>query len=91
MTSSNVLQSVDLLLKEFKRREEDGIYKARTGHRDANAPIHSPVEELDLRRRFGLTNFVSQTVSLIYRFRGIDWVDEQPTDGSAETSSGNNC
>jgi len=87
-TSSNILECVDLLLKEFKCRKEDRVYNAGPTYRNPNTPVHPPVKELNLGCRFCLPHLMSETVPLVDGFGGIDGVDKNPTHSSTKAAGG---
>jgi len=89
-TSSNILECIYLLLKEFKCRKEDCVYNAGPTYRNPNASIHPPVKELDLGCWLGLSHLMCEAVPLVNGLGGIDGVDKNPTQSSTEAAGGYN-
>jgi hypothetical protein len=68
------LDAVDALLCEFERGEEDGVDDAGAAHGDAEASVHSRVQELDLGPAL-LVFAAHKAVALVDAFGGVDGED----------------
>jgi hypothetical protein len=70
-----MVNGLDALLNELKRREEYGVDHAGSAHRDPKATVHVTLEELNLRCWFDLLPFgVQQRVPLVDALRGVDGI-----------------
>jgi len=79
----------EAILDELEGREEDGIYRARSGHRNAKTAIHMPLEEFNLRSWLHLlASGVHERIPLVYALRRVDriWTTGQENRRSQMTS-----
>ena len=66
-----ILESIDPLLEEFERREEDCVHRGRSSHRHTEAAVHISSEELDLGYGNFLALRVHERVSLVDALHGV--------------------
>ena len=74
-----ILKFVDALLRELKRRKEDGVEQAGSGHGHAETAVHLALEKVDLDRLHFLSFRVEEGVSLVDALGRVDriyWVSE---------------
>lgn len=75
ISSVGFIQIPDGVLNEFVRREENSVDSTRPPHRDAEAAVHVPLEELDLGPRLDLlASRVHEGVLLVDTLCGVDRV-----------------
>lgn len=71
---SDVVHSLDALLEELERGEENGVDCAGPSHAHAEPAVHVLLEELDLDPGYFLSFRVHQRISLVYALGRIDRV-----------------
>lgn len=69
-----VFHKINLLLEHLERREKDGVDRGGPAHRYAQAPVHVPPKELDLRDGYRLAFRVHQRITLIDTLDRVDGV-----------------